>query len=59
MTASLLDSIIVSVAFTAVCVWLMGKALNWVLKQAEKKGQSQSAKWVRSQSPEKKNGFRL
>ncbi len=38
MTASLLDSIIVSIAFAAVCVWLMGKALNWVLKQAEKKG---------------------
>ena len=36
------------------------KDLNeYLQKQAEKKGQSQSAKWVRSQSPEKKNGFRL
>ena len=36
------------------------KDLNeYLQKQAEKKGQSQSAKGVRSQSPEKKNGFRL
>ncbi|ANZ48493.1 hypothetical protein BIZ78_gp082 [Erwinia phage vB_EamM_Caitlin] len=38
MTAELFDQIVTSIAFAAFCVWLMGKALNWVLKQAEKKG---------------------
>lgn len=38
MTAALFDEITASIAFAAVCVWLMGKALNWVLTQAEKKG---------------------
>lgn len=38
MTAELFDTIITSIAFSAACVWLMGKALNWVLTEAKKKG---------------------
>ncbi|ANZ48772.1 hypothetical protein BIZ83_gp081 [Erwinia phage vB_EamM_ChrisDB] len=38
MTAESFDAIVTSVAFTGLCLWIVGKALGWVLKHAEKKG---------------------
>lgn len=38
MTAEIFDGIVAATVFTAGCIWIMGKALNWVLASAEKKG---------------------
>jgi len=38
MNAERFDTVLVSVLFAGLCVWLAGSALSWVITQAKKKG---------------------